>query len=155
MFTHDDMEHDEESEDDDVRKAFAEKEYVNVVLCTSDQNNASKMFTIVKEREKDTKYITDMRLILTDNNVLDLEVDQADDDTAPIHSFFLTSDEYGDNVDSYVQISNKMIKVYDKSMQMKWTFDNLNIRACHDVHQGYLYVIGDQSVRPYTITDET
>ena len=72
------------------------------------------MFTITKDRAPETKYIENMRLIENEENTVSLEIDKSDHDTMPIHSFFLTSDEYGDNQDSYVQVSNKMIKVYDK-----------------------------------------
>lgn len=66
-------------------------------MCASDVKNSSRMFAITKDKDEETKYITNMRLIVTDENTKELEVDKADDDTAPIHSFFITSDEFGED----------------------------------------------------------
>lgn len=34
-----------------------------------------------------------------------IEFDETEDDDPPIHSFYVTSDEFGEQVDSYIQIS--------------------------------------------------
>ena len=38
------------------------------------------------------------------------------DDEPPLHSFFITEEEYDENKDNYIQISEKMITVYNKTM---------------------------------------
>ena len=47
-----------------------------------------------------------------------------------------------------------MLKVYDKSMNLRLCFSGLNIRYCEDVHESYLYTISDQITRPYQIGTE-
>ena len=86
-----------------------------------------------------------MRLLKKAKNRKDLEMDSdtKHDDDPPLHSFYVTDSEYRENTDSYAQISNKMIKVYDKEMNLRLRFEGLNIRYCEDVHQGYLYTISD------------
>ena len=90
---------------------------------------------------------------MDEGNYKTLEVDNVDSDDPPIHSFYITTDELGENTDSYVQISAKKIQVYNREMEIKLTFDHLNIRSCQDVHQGYLYTISNSLKRPYTITN--
>ena len=84
-----------------------------------------------------------MRLLKKEKNRKDLEVDTQNDDDAPIHSFYITEAEYGENMDNYAQVSNKMIKIYDKSMNLRLRFEGLKIRECADVHQSYMYTISD------------
>ena len=70
---------------------------------------------IVKDRTSDgKKYISGMRFLKTLTQ--DITVVKKTDDEPPLHSFFITADEYGDNKDNYVQISEKMITVYNKTM---------------------------------------
>jgi len=63
-----------------------------------------------------------------------IEFDAKEDDDPPIHSFYVTADEFGEQIDSYVQISRKQIKVFDRLLQEKWTYAGLNIRQVHDIH---------------------
>ena len=112
------------------------------------------MFTLLKERDPITQYITNMSLIMDEGNYKTVEVDQVDSNDPPIHSFYINTDELAEHRDSYVQVSAKKIQVYNKEMEIRLTFDGLNIRSCHDVHQGYLYTISNSLKRPYTITDD-
>ncbi len=83
-----------------------------------------------------------------------IEFDATEDDDPPIHSFYVTSSEFGEQVDSYIQISYKQIKVYDRNLNEKWTYAGLNIRHVFDIHQAYLYTISDSIASGYYITDE-
>ena len=94
-----------------------------------------------------------MRLLTKENHRKDVEIHDEDDDDPPIHSFYITDQEYGDNKDSYVQVSKKMIKIYDKSMKLRLSFEGLNIRQCEDVDQSYMYTVSDAIERPYLIRD--
>lgn len=138
--------------DDEDQKAFeqaySKKNYVIAVICTSDKNQRSTMFTIVKERDE-LNFIKQVRLLKSKQNRKDLEVDVDEDDVAPMHSFYITANDFGDNRDNYAQVSEKMIKIYDKSMNLRLKFEGLKIRHCEDVHQDYLYTISDQMDRPY------
>ena len=97
----DEFELDADSDEDEVKQAFADKELVTVVICTSGTNEASMMFTMTKDKAED-KTITNMRLIVNTDNTKSLEVDPDEDDTAPIHSFYITSEEFDENINSYV-----------------------------------------------------
>ena len=106
-----------------------------MLVCISDANKRSTMFQILKEKdEKD--YISDIRLLKKKKNRKDLEVenDFTHDNDPPMHSFSITEAEYGDYQDNYAQVSNKMIKVYDKQMNLRLRFEGLKIRHCEDVH---------------------
>lgn len=83
-----------------------------------------------------------------------IEFDAKEDDDPPLHSFYVTAGEFGANVDSYVQISCKQIKVFDRLLQEKWTYAGLNIRQVHDIHQAYLYTISDRIDTCYYVTQE-
>ena len=64
-------------------------------------------------------------------------------EAVPFHQFYITSNEFGDNKDSFAQISEKDIKIYDRDMDLHLRMKGLNIRNCVDVHQSYLYCISD------------
>lgn len=135
--------------------AFAAKTYVNSVVITSDQNNASQLFALTKVRNKESNFIEGMRLITS--NIKDIErlEHETQDDDPPLHSFFITQSEYGDKVDSYVQVSGKMLKIFDRDLTQRMSFSGLNIRNCMDVHQSYLYTINDSIITPFkTINHE-
>ena len=66
----------------------------------------------------------------------------------------MTSGEFGEQVDSYIQISFKQIKVYDRALNEKWTYAGLNIRHVFDIHQAYLYTISDSIGSGFYVTDE-
>ena len=85
-----------------------------MVVCTSDSNNRSLRLVLVKERKEGSKQVKTMKFleVLTK----EVEVVKASDDEPPIHSFFITEPEYGEDNDNYVQISEKMITVYSKTM---------------------------------------
>ena len=96
-------------EDDAVKAAFAEKNYVNVLVCTSDLKSTSMMYTMLKDRDPVTQSVTNMSLIMEEGNFKTVEVDNVDSDDPPIHSFYITTEELGDHTDSYVQVSAKKI----------------------------------------------
>ncbi len=83
-----------------------------------------------------------------------IEFDSTEDDDPPIHSFYVTSGEFGEQADSYIQISSKQIKVYDRNLNEKWTYAGLNIRHVFDIHQAYLYTISDTIATGFYVTDE-
>ena len=83
-----------------------------------------------------------------------IEFDAKEDDDPPLHSFYVTAPEFGDQVDSYVQISRKQIKVFDRLLQEKWTYAGLNIRQVHDIHQAYLYTVSDRIETGFHVTEE-
>ena len=98
----------DDSDNDDVRQAFSEKDYVKCVVCTSDANRLSRVYSIRKIRNPETTFIEKMRLIKKPENVKTIERDpreKDDDDTAPVSSFYITAPEYGEHKDSYTQIS--------------------------------------------------
>ena len=47
-----------------------------------------------------------------------------------LESFYITSKEFGEHQDSYIQVSESFIKVYDKQMNLRVVFEGLNIRGC-------------------------
>ena len=106
----------DDSDEAAFERAFGKKNYVNAIICTSDSNKRSTLFTLVKEKDESTGFITKMRLLKKMKNRKDLEIDsEAEADYDPtLHSFYITDAEYQENQDSYAQISNKMIKIYDK-----------------------------------------
>lgn len=119
--------------------AYDEKDTANVLICTSDSNDRSVRFVMIKERGK-KKVIEKMRLL--SNLAKDIAVVKKSDDEPPLHSFFVTEDEYGDNKDKYIQVSEKMITVYDQSLKnVNLRVEGLNIRSCLDVNQSYMYTI--------------
>lgn len=87
------------------------------------------MFTMVKLRDE-FGCIKSVCLLKSKRKRKDLEVDVDQDDVAPMHSFFITEKEFEDKVDNYAQISEKMIKIYDKSMNLHLKYEGLQIRHC-------------------------
>lgn len=148
---------DEDSDNDAVRQAFNEKDYVKCVVCTSDQNQRSRIYSIKKKRDEETEAIQDMLLIKDEANVQTIEGDRfekPETDTAPVSSFYITSEEYGEHTDNYCQVSTNQVKVFDKKMDRRLTFSGLNIRNAIDIHQAYMYTINDMIVKPITIDTE-
>ena len=47
----------------EVRKEFKDKDYVNVIICTSRANNCERLFPIVKIRDKETNLVDKIRLL--------------------------------------------------------------------------------------------
>ena len=137
--------------EDEVNEAFARKEFCTAIVITSPTNNKSFMFPYIKERDEETKVIKQMRLVCTQGSYRELDYEELDNDSTPFHQFYITSEEFGDNIDSYAEISDKQIMIYDKHLNMKLLFEGLNIRSCQDIHQGYLYTISDNIKMPYSI----
>ena len=92
-----------------------------------------------------------MRLVNTEGNYKELDYEKLENDSTPFHSFYITSDDFGENKDSYAEISENQIMIYDKEMNMKLLYEGLNLRSCQDIHQGYIYTISDEINSPYTI----
>ena len=74
----------------------------------------------MKDKDK-SKYISNIRFLK--NLKTEVTVVKKSDDEPPLHSFFINEEEYGDNKDNYVQVSEKKITVYDKTMK------NVNLRV--------------------------
>ena len=92
-----------------------------------------------------------MRLVTTQGSYRELDYEELDNDSTPFHQFYITSEEFKENMDSYAEISDKQIMIYDKHLNMKLLYEGLNIRSCQDIHQGYLYTISDDIKLPYSI----
>ena len=108
-----DLNNEEDDSDCEVAGFYEKKSFVNVVICTSDRKNKSTMFAIVKQREEETNLIKNMNLVINDANTKEIEINTLEDDETPIHSFFINSPEYGENTDSYIQVTPKFITIYD------------------------------------------
>ena len=52
-----------DSEDEIEKHVNQEKDLISVLVCTSDKNNTTSLFPLLKERETDSKLIKGMRLI--------------------------------------------------------------------------------------------
>ena len=97
-----------------VKDAFKDSPYRKVIVCTSETTDKSTMFMIDKEREGEDKIIKRMFLTKEDNNTNELEVDKLEEDGPPLHSFFITADEYGENMDSFIEVSKNRLTLYDQ-----------------------------------------
>ena len=93
--------------EDEVNEAFARKEFCTAIVITSPTNNKSFMFPYIKERDEETKVIKQMRLVCTQGSYRELDYEELDNDSTPFHQFYITSEEFGDNIDSYAEISDK------------------------------------------------
>ena len=95
-----------------------------------------------------------MHLIKNSENMKEIKFEEEVDDI-PHHTFFITTDEFGEEyVDNFVQIGYNEVKIFDKGMSLRLSIKGMNIRSATDVHMSYIYMINDQIVRPFTITDE-
>ena len=103
------------------------------------------MFPLIKEKNPETGLISDMRLAVDKDSYKKLDYDEdLENDSKPFHSFYITSEEFGPNTDSYAEVSDRYLNIYDSQLKMKREYEGLNIRSCQDVHQGYLYTISDE-----------
>lgn len=123
---------DEESEDK-VKRAFANRDYVDVVVCFSLSRQKHAIYPLIKEKDEN-KIITKMTLLTDPKYSKSIEVDARDMDRSTFYSFFSCSNEYGQFVDNLMQVSNKYVKVFDSKMQMRLVIEGLNIRNCIDLH---------------------
>ena len=57
-------------------------------------------------------------------------------------------------MDSYANVNEKSMRIFDSQENLCLTYTGLNIRGCQDVDQGYLYAISDAIVRPFKLKDE-
>ena len=105
---------------DEIEEAFKRKEFCNVVVITSPSNGKSYMFPFIKERDPINNTISDMRLVTSNGKYKALDHGKALDlDATPFHSFYITEEEFGPNIDSYCEVSDKKIRIYDKQLELK------------------------------------
>ena len=97
---------DQSEKEDEVNEAFAKRDFCTVVVITSPSNNKSYMFPFIKDRVQDKKVIKDMRLIRTQGSYKELDYEDLENDCTPHHQFYITSKEFGENMDSYAEISD-------------------------------------------------
>ena len=81
-------------------------------------------------------------------------VDLDTEELRPLHSFYIHSEEMEGHMDSYANVNEKSLQIYDSSENLCLTYTGLNIRGCQDVDQGYLYAISDGIAMPYACKDE-
>ena len=116
-----------------------QRDYVNVLVCKSNENKTKTIFPLLKERlsaESEPtchKVISNMRLIEKQNNRKDI-FNEEPDDSQLLEAFFVTMDSFGENKDNYATVTERFIKVYDKDMNLRLKFEGLNIRSCQQVH---------------------
>ena len=72
----------------------------------------------------------DIQLIRNKFHTPAIETDKNEDDDPPINSLYSHGSNETENIDNYVQISRKQLKVYNNELKEKWTFAGLNIRNC-------------------------
>ena len=108
-------------------------------------------YIIVKKRDK-KKNIIGMHFLRS--NSQDIAIVKVTDDEPPLHSFFLTSEDFGEYQDSYVQVSEKMVTVYNKNMKkINLRVEGLNIRNSVDVNQSYVYTLSDRIETAFRVFD--
>ena len=105
---------------DEIEEAFKRKEFCNVVVITSPSNGKSYMFPFIKERDPINNTISDMRLVTSNGKYKALDHGKTLDlDATPFHSFYITEEEFGPNIDSYCEVSDTKIRIYDKQLELK------------------------------------
>lgn len=114
------------SDDDDIRQSLnyscqkgqdvRPNSRLNIVLCMSYRNGASKIYPLVKERNKQAG-IERMHLIKERHKSFDVNTNDADKpETIINHTFYVNSSEFGEYNDTFCQISEESIKIYDRSL---------------------------------------
>ena len=91
--------------------------------------------------------------LIKKNHTPAIETDKNEDDDPPINSLY-THGKGAENIDNYIQISRKQLKVYNNELKEKWTFSGLNIRNCVAIKQRYLYTLSDV-LTEYKTCDES
>ena len=100
-----------QKDEDKVEKAFDNSPYRKVIVCTTEILDKSTMFMIKKKRVG--KIVTSIDLTKNKEDTKELEVDKLEEDGPPLHSFFITEEEYGDDMDSFIEVSKKRLTIYD------------------------------------------
>ena len=122
-----------EEEEDEVKLAFPLLTYCNVLTCTSRENKVAHMFPLVKERESpQSKSVKRIYLITNEKHKKEIRI--TGDKSKRLNSFFLSSREFGDDIDSFITVTEDNLRVYDSNMDMMKTFSGLNIRNCINIH---------------------
>ena len=107
-----------EDMNDPVNKYFGEKEECRVLIVKSMLKGWTKMFPVVKERANEgSKMVTNVKLIDSEEHTVKIKLipeAESQDGSGIISNFFCRSDEFGDNKDNYCEITERLIKVYDK-----------------------------------------
>ena len=57
-----------------------------------------------------------------------------------------------ERLNSFGQITDSEISLYDSNMEVKYVIKGLNIRGAIQMHEKYLYAISDQIKDPVSIT---
>ena len=125
----------------EVRQAYKDKDKCKVIVCSSQSRQSTQIFPLIKEHTN--KIIMNIRLAQAAKNTKKIDWHSLTDTSQLLNAFYITSSEFGNNMDNYVQVSEKFIKVYDRNMCLRIVYEGLNIRGCQTVHQGYLYTISD------------
>jgi len=100
------------------------------MICTSRANNCERLFPIVKNRDKETNLVDKIRLLKQKVNCREtVNASKKHQIGKPVHSFYLTSSEFEDNIDDYAKVSYNEIKFFDKNMQERLSYKGLNIRG--------------------------
>ena len=64
------------------------------------------IYAIKNIKDPDSKNLTEVKIFKDETNVRKIEFDPKEVDDPPIHSFYIHSDEFGEDVDSLIQVSN-------------------------------------------------
>ena len=128
---------DHKDDDCEVRKAYADKTHCNVLICSSHTKNSVGIFPIIKEKEdldngmgKVKKITKEIRVIQSDEKGRTLESVHDDDDSPLIGAFVCAATEFEENMDAIITVTEKSIKVYDKTMKLMVVLEGFNIRGC-------------------------
>ena len=122
-----------EEEEDEVKLAFPLLTYCNVLTCTSRANKVANMYPLVKERvSPESKSVKRIYLITSDKHRKEIKI--TGDQSKRLNSFFLNSREFGDDIDSFITVTESNLRVYDSNMDLMKTFSGLNIRDCINIH---------------------
>lgn len=135
---------------------FGDAEMCTVLYCVSRQNQSAMLYPLAIMRDEKTDHIKSIHLITSENHTRKVEIGDVDEGTV-LEAHFVTSPEFGDSVDSLIEITNESINIYEKtkkgtSMQPVLTIKGLNIRSVREIHESFLYAICDEVQRPFSIS---
>lgn len=91
---------------DEVKDAYAGKENLYALVLTSDSNCKSMIYAIKNIKDPNSMNVSEVKMFKDEVNVRKVEFDLKEDDDPPIHSFYIHSHDFGDDVDSLIQVSN-------------------------------------------------
>ena len=76
------------------------------------------------------KITKEIRVIQSDEKGRTLESVHDDDDSPLIGAFVCAATEFEENMDAIITVTEKSIKVYDKTMKLMVVLEGFNIRGC-------------------------